>query len=298
MNAVAEPAQKRPRLPEWFRVQLPTATAYFATRNLIDDLSLHTVCESARCPNHWECWSKGTATFMIAGDRCTRACGFCAVDTRKPMALEVDEPARVAEATRRMQLKHVVITAVARDDLADGGAEHFRQVIDRVREVNPGVIVEVLVPDFQDDDEAIETVLSARPDIFNHNLETVRRLTPSVRSVATYERSLSVLHKVKDRARELHTKSGLMLGLGETEEELHEAMRDLRNAGCDILTLGQYLQPTKKHLRVVDFIHPDKFAEYQQTAEDLGFIHVASGPLVRSSYHADDFSPERPIISA
>ena len=235
---------------------------------------------------------------MIAGDRCTRACGFCAVDTRKPMALEVDEPARVAEATRRMQLKHVVITAVARDDLADGGAEHFRQVIDRVREVNPGVIVEVLVPDFQDDDEAIETVLSARPDIFNHNLETVRRLTPSVRSVATYERSLSVLHKVKDRAREIHTKSGLMLGLGETEEELHEAMRDLRNAGCDILTLGQYLQPTKKHLRVVDFIHPDKFAEYQQTAEDLGFIHVASGPLVRSSYHADDFSPERPIISA
>ncbi len=298
MNAVAEPAQKRPRLPEWFRVQLPAASAYFATRNLIDDLSLHTVCESARCPNHWECWSKGTATFMIAGDRCTRACGFCAVDTRKPMALEVDEPARVAEATRRMQLKHVVITAVARDDLADGGAEHFRQVIDRVREVNPGVIVEVLVPDFQDDDEAIETVLSARPDIFNHNLETVRRLTPSVRSVATYERSLSVLHKVKDRARELHTKSGLMLGLGETEEELHEAMRDLRNAGCDILTLGQYLQPTKKHLRVVDFIHPDKFTEYQQTAEDLGFIHVASGPLVRSSYHADDFSPERPIISA
>jgi len=298
MNAVAEPAQKRPRLPEWFRVQLPTASAYFTTRNLIDDLSLHTVCESAHCPNHWECWSKGTATFMIAGDRCTRACGFCAVDTRKPMALEVDEPARVAEATRRMQLKHVVITAVARDDLVDGGAEHFRQVIDRVREVNPGVIVEVLVPDFQDDNEAIETVLSARPDIFNHNLETVRRLTPSVRSVATYERSLSVLHKVKDRARELHTKSGLMLGLGETEEELHEAMRDLRNAGCDILTLGQYLQPTKKHLRVVDFIHPDKFAEYQQTAEDLGFIHVASGPLVRSSYHADDFSPERPIISA
>ncbi len=298
MNAVAEPAQKRPRLPEWFRVQLPAASAYFATRNLIDDLSLHTVCESARCPNHWECWSKGTATFMIAGDRCTRACGFCAVDTRKPMALEVDEPARVAEATRRMQLKHVVITAVARDDLADGGAEHFRQVIDRVREVNPGVIVEVLVPDFQDDDEAIETVLSARPDIFNHNLETVRRLTPSVRSVATYERSLSVLHKVRERAPKLHTKSGLMLGLGETEEELHEAMRDLRNAGCDILTLGQYLQPTKKHLRVVDFIHPDKFAEYQQTAEDLGFIHVASGPLVRSSYHADDFSPERPIISA
>ena len=180
MNPVAEPVQKRPRLPEWFRVQLPTSSAYFATRNLIDDLNLHTVCESARCPNHWECWSKGTATFMIAGDRCTRACGFCAVDTRKPMALDFDEPDRVAEATRRMQLKHVVITAVARDDLADGGAEHFRTVIRRVREMNPEIVIEVLTPDFQDDDKAIETVLAARPEIFNHNLETVRRLTPSV----------------------------------------------------------------------------------------------------------------------
>jgi len=289
MNPVAEPVQKRPRLPEWFRVQLPTSSAYFATRNLIDDLNLHTVCESARCPNHWECWSKGTATFMIAGDRCTRACGFCAVDTRKPMALDFDEPDRVAEATRRMQLKHVVITAVARDDLADGGAEHFRTVIRRVREVNPEIVIEVLTPDFQDDDKAIETVLAARPEIFNHNLETVRRLTPSVRSVATYERSLSVLRKVKDREPELHTKSGLMLGLGETEDELFEAMHDLRDTNCDILTLGQYLQPTNKHLPVVEFIHPDKFAEHQQTAESMGFIYVASGPLVRSSYHADEF---------
>ncbi len=289
MNPVAEPVQKRPRLPEWFRVQLPTSSAYFATRNLIDDLNLHTVCESARCPNHWECWSKGTATFMIAGDRCTRACGFCAVDTRKPMALDFDEPDRVAEATRRMQLKHVVITAVARDDLADGGAEHFRTVIRRVREMNPEIVIEVLTPDFQDDDKAIETVLAARPEIFNHNLETVRRLTPSVRSVATYERSLSVLRKVKDREPELHTKSGLMLGLGETEGELFEAMHDLRDTNCDILTLGQYLQPTNKHLPVVEFIHPDKFAEHQQTAESMGFIYVASGPLVRSSYHADEF---------
>ena len=289
MNPVAEPVQKRPRLPEWFRVQLPTSSAYLATRNLIDDLNLHTVCESARCPNHWECWSKGTATFMIAGDRCTRACGFCAVDTRKPMVLDFDEPDRVAEATRRMQLKHVVITAVARDDLADGGAEHFRTVIRRVREVNPEIVIEVLTPDFQDDDKAIETVLAARPEIFNHNLETVRRLTPSVRSVATYERSLSVLRKVKDREPELHTKSGLMLGLGETEDELFEAMHDLRDTNCDILTLGQYLQPTNKHLPVVEFIHPDKFAEHQQTAESMGFIYVASGPLVRSSYHADEF---------
>ena len=292
MSAVAEPLSKRPRLPEWFRLKLPTASAYFATRNLIDDLNLNTVCESARCPNHWECWSKGTATFMIAGDRCTRACGFCAVDTRKPMVLEVDEPDRVAEATRRMKLKHVVITAVARDDLSDGGAAHFKRVIERVREVNPGVLIEVLTPDFQDDDSAIDAVISARPEIFNHNLETVRSLTPEVRSVATYDRSLSVLAKVKKRAPEIYTKSGLMLGLGETKEELLEAMADLRSAGCDLLTLGQYLQPTEKHLKIEEFIHPDQFAAYKRTAEAMGFSYVASGPLVRSSYHADDFVPE------
>ena len=292
MSAVAEPLSKRPRLPEWFRLKLPTASAYFATRNLIDDLNLNTVCESARCPNHWECWSKGTATFMIAGDSCTRACGFCAVDTRKPMALEADEPDRVAEATRRMKLKHVVITAVARDDLSDGGAAHFKRVIERVREVNPGVLIEVLTPDFQDDDRAIDAVISARPEIFNHNLETVRSLTPEVRSVATYDRSLSVLSKVKKRAPEIYTKSGLMLGLGETKEELLEAMTDLRFVGCDLLTLGQYLQPTQKHLKIEEFIHPDQFAAYKRTAEAMGFSFVASGPLVRSSYHADDFVPE------
>ena len=292
MSAVAEPLSKRPRLPEWFRLKLPTASAYFATRNLIDDLNLNTVCESARCPNHWECWSKGTATFMIAGDSCTRACGFCAVDTRKPMALEADEPDRVAEATRRMKLKHVVITAVARDDLSDGGASHFKRVIERVREVNPGVLIEVLTPDFQDDDSAIDAVISARPEIFNHNLETVRSLTPKVRSVATYARSLSVLAKVKKRVPGIYTKSGLMLGLGETKEELLETMADLRSAGCDLLTLGQYLQPTEKHLKIEEFIHPDQFAAYKRTAEAMGFSYVASGPLVRSSYHADDFVPE------
>ena len=293
MSMVAEPTQKRPRLPKWFRLKLPTASAYFATRNLIDDLNLHTVCESARCPNHWECWSKGTATFMIAGERCTRACGFCAVDTRRPMAIEADEPERVAEATRRMKLKHVVITAVARDDLADGGAAHFQNVIERVRAVNPEIVIEVLTPDFLDDDAAIDTVLAARPEIFNHNLETIRRLTPEVRSVATYERSLSVLTKAKEHSPKIFTKSGLMLGLGETEPELLEALADLRATGCDLLTLGQYLQPTKKHLPVVEFIHPDQFAEHKITAESMGFIHVASGPLVRSSYHADDFATER-----
>src|SRR5262245_5208413 len=181
----------RPRLPEWLRLKLPTSDTFSRTRSLLDELKLHTVCESAKCPNHWECWSKGTATFMIAGDRCTRACAFCAVATAKPLALEADEPQRVAEATRRMKLKHVVITAVARDDLADGGAEHFRRTIEEVRTANPGIIIEVLTPDFLDRDDAISKVISARPHIFNHNLETVRRLTPSVRSRATYDRSLS-----------------------------------------------------------------------------------------------------------
>jgi lipoic acid synthetase len=195
----------RPRLPEWLRITLPTSDSFARTRGLLDELKLHTVCESAKCPNHWECWSKGTATFMIAGDRCTRACGFCAVSTAKPLALEADEPARVAEATRRMKLKHVVITAVARDDLKDGGAEHFRQTIEKVRELNPGIVIEVLVPDFLDNDVAIENVLAANPHIYNHNLETVRRLTPSVRHRATYDRSLSVLAKVKEaRRHDLH----------------------------------------------------------------------------------------------
>ena len=292
MSSAVESINKRPRLPEWFRLKLPTDSTYFATRNLIGDSNLHTVCESARCPNHWECWSKGTATFMIAGDRCTRACGFCAVDTRRPMALEADEPDRVAEATRRMELRHVVITAVARDDLPDGGAAHFQKVVERVREVNPGILIEVLTPDFQNDDAAINTVLSARPEIFNHNLETIRRLTPTVRSVSTYDRSLSVLAKVKGRVPEIYAKSGLMLGLGEAENELHVALADLREVGCDLLTLGQYLQPTQKHLPVVEYIHPDKFADLKLTAEAMGFSHVASGPLVRSSYHADDFVPE------
>jgi lipoic acid synthetase len=257
---------------------------------LLDELKLHTVCESAKCPNHWECWSKGTATFMIAGDRCTRACGFCAVSTAKPFALEADEPGRVAEATRRMRLKHVVITAVARDDLADGGAEHFRKTIEEVRKLNPGIVIEVLVPDFNESDAAIETVLTANPQIFNHNLETVRRLTPSVRHRATYDRSLTVLRKVKARrGNSIHTKSGVMLGLGETPEELFTAMEDLRAANCDILTLGQYLQPTLKHLPVVEFVSPEKFQEYGERARQMGFVHVASGPMVRSSYHADEF---------
>ena len=270
---------------------LPTADTFGRTRGLLGELKLHTVCESAKCPNHWECWSKGTATFMIAGDRCTRACGFCAVATAKPLPLEADEPLRVAEATRRMQLKHVVITAVARDDIADGGAEHFRRTIEAVRELNPGIVIEVLVPDFNDSDAAIESVLAASPNIFNHNLETVRRLTPTVRHRATYDRSLNVLKKVKDRrGQSLFTKSGMMLGLGETEEEVLAGMEDLRRVGCDILTLGQYLPPSQKHLPLVEYLAPKRFVDYARAAQAMGFIHVASGPLVRSSYHADEFS--------
>lgn len=279
----------RPRIPEWLRLRLPTSDTFGKTRLLLQDLRLHTVCESAKCPNHWECWSKGTATFMIAGDRCTRACGFCAVSTAKPLALEADEPQRVAEATRRMNLRHVVITAVARDDLADGGALHFRRTIEAVRALNPGIVIEVLTPDFLDRDDALAEVLAASPEIFNHNLETVRRLTPSVRHRATYDRSLSVLGKVKARAGDrMLTKSGMMLGLGETSEEVLASMRDLRAVGCDVLTLGQYLQPSLKHLPVVEFVPPARFAWYGEQAEAMGFVHVASGPMVRSSYHADE----------
>jgi lipoic acid synthetase len=285
----------RPRLPEWLRIRLPTADGFGHTRALLDELKLHTVCQSAKCPNHWECWSKGTATFMIAGDRCTRACGFCAVTTAKPFPLEADEPGRVAEATQRMRLKHVVVTAVARDDLPDGGAAHFAETIAAIKQLNPHTVIEVLTPDFNDRDSSIDAVLAAEPHIFNHNLETVRRLTPSVRSRATYDRSLSVLSKVKaKRGAAIYTKSGLMLGLGETEDELLAALRDLRQAGCDILTLGQYLQPTLQHLPVVEFVAPEEFAEYGQQARQLGFVHVASGPMVRSSYHADEFAPGVP----
>lgn len=280
----------RPRLPDWLRIRLPTSDRFGGTRALLQELKLNTVCQSAMCPNHWECWEQGTATFMIAGERCTRACGFCAVTTARPLPLEADEPDRVAEATRRMGLRHVVITAVARDDLADGGADHFRRTIEAVRRLNPQTVIEVLTPDFNDRDDAIEAVLKAAPHIFNHNLETVRRLTPAVRSRATYQRSLSVLRKVKERsAGAIYTKSGLMLGLGETEAELFEALADLRAVNCDILTLGQYLQPTLKHLPVTEYVSPERFAAYGARARAMGFVHVASGPRVRSSYHAEDF---------
>jgi len=294
-----DPALHRDKKPSWIKVRLPNNPAFWSTKSLITDLKLVTVCEEAQCPNRWECWGQGTATFMIAGDKCTRACGFCAVKTAKPNALEDDEPARVAEATRRMNLRHVVITAVARDDLRDGGAEHFKNTIEAVRQANPEIIIEVLVPDYNDRDWALSMVMDARPHIFNHNLETVERLTPLVRSRAQYQRSLTVLKKAKAMVNgKVATKSGIMLGLGERHEEILRAMDDLLAADVTVLTLGQYLRPTPKHLPVVDYITPDAFDEYKAVALVKGFRHVASGPLVRSSYHAADFRPELDVLEA
>ncbi|HEY2122866.1 MAG TPA: lipoyl synthase [Chthoniobacterales bacterium] len=288
-----DPSLHQAKKPEWIKVRLPSSPVFFSTKALISDLRLHTVCESAQCPNRWECWSQGTATFMIAGERCTRACGFCAVSTARPFALEGDEPARVAEAIGRMKLKHVVITAVARDDLADGGAAHFAETIRAIRGMDPEIVIEVLTPDFNGKESSLRVVLDARPDIFNHNLETVERLTPSVRSRAKYRLSLRVLSHVKELDPQVVTKSGIMLGLGETEMELFESMDDLREANVQVLTLGQYLRPTPAHLPVVEYIRPEAFDLYRQVAEEKGFEYVASGPLVRSSYHAADYHPAR-----
>jgi lipoyl synthase len=286
-----DPALHQATKPAWIKVRLPSNPVFFSTKALISDLRLHTVCESAQCPNRWECWSQATATFMIAGERCTRACGFCAVSTAKPYALEADEPARVAEAVKRLKLSHVVITAVARDDLVDGGADHFAATIRALRDMDTKLVIEVLVPDFNGRQSSLETVLAARPDIFNHNLETVERLTPVVRSRAKYHLSLDVLRRAKKADPGVVTKSGIMLGLGEKEAELFQAMDDLRAANVQVLTLGQYLRPTPTHLPVVEYIRPETFELYRGIAEQKGFEYVASGPLVRSSYHAADYHP-------
>ena len=286
-----DPALHQAKKPDWIRVRLPSNPVFFSTKALVSDLKLHTVCEEAQCPNRWECWSQGTATFMIAGDRCTRACGFCAVTTAKPFALEDDEPQRVAEAVRRMRLKHVVVTAVARDDLKDGGAEHFARTIKAIRGLDDAIVVEVLTPDFHGRDENLRTVIEANPHIFNHNLETVERLTPMVRSRAKYRLSLNVLARVKEIAPAMTTKSGIMLGLGEEETEIFQAMDDLRGAGVQVLTMGQYLRPSPQHLPVVEYIRPEVFEQYREIAYRKGFEYVASGPLVRSSYHAADYTP-------
>jgi lipoyl synthase len=293
-----DPELHKAKKPDWIKVRLPSNPVFFSTKALVSDLRLHTVCESAQCPNRWECWSQGTATFMIAGDRCTRACGFCAVTTAKPFALEQDEPQRVAEAVMRMKLKHVVITAVARDDVPDGGALHFARTIKAIRERDPEIIIEVLVPDFNGKDDSLRTVLEAAPHIFNHNLETVERLTPVVRSRAKYKLSLEFLARAKELHPDITTKSGIMLGLGETETEVFQAMDDLREHDVEVLTMGQYLRPTPQHLPVVEYIRPEVFDLYGEIARKKGFTHVASGPLVRSSYHAADFNPLEKTSSA
>ncbi len=255
------------------------------------DANLHTVCESARCPNIGECWSKRTATFMILGDICTRNCGFCAITVGKPLALDPDEPRRVAETAAGMKLKHVVVTSVARDELPDEGAGHFAATVHALREAIPGVIVEVLTPDFKGKRWCIKRVVDSHPDIYNHNIETVERLSPSVRPQAKYHRTLDLLQAVKNMDSSIHTKSGIMLGLGEEHEEVVQTLRDLRSVGVSAVTIGQYLRPTTdRHLPVMSYVHPDQFAEYERIGEEMGFLFVASGPFVRSSYNAQAFS--------
>jgi lipoic acid synthetase len=275
------------RLPAWLKRELPRGNGNFFTEGLLRELRLETVCENARCPNRPECYSRRTATFMILGNVCTRPCGFCSVPRGAPENLDEDEPARVAEAALRLGLKHVVITSVTRDDLADGGADHFHRCILAVRE-RTGAVVEVLTPDFLGDVKAIDRVLDARPEVYNHNMETVPRLYKKVRGRAEYQRSLDLLAHVKRKAPETLTKSGLMLGLGETTEELLDVLADLRAVGCDTLTLGQYLAPTLKHIPVARYVPPAEFDALAGLARSLGFAQVASGPFVRSSYHADE----------
>jgi len=276
------------RKPEWLKIKLITGENYHELKKMMRSKTLHTVCEEARCPNIYECWAHRTATFMILGDICTRACRFCAVKTGMPTELDLAEPERVAEAVEQMGLRHAVVTSVARDDLKDGGASIFAETIRAIRRRNPFTTVEVLIPDFQGNWDALKVVMDARPDILNHNIETVRRLTPRVRAKATYERSLELLRRAKEMQPDIPTKSGIMLGVGETWEEILETMDDLRAAGVDILTIGQYLQPTKQHLKIERYYHPDEFARLKEEGLKRGFKHVESGPLVRSSYHAHE----------
>jgi lipoic acid synthetase len=287
LTVVEDRTDARRRLPRWLKRPLPAGNENFLTHNLLRELRLETVCENARCPNRPECYARRTATFMIMGNVCTRPCGFCSVPRGVPEALESDEPQRVAEAAHRLGLKHVVITSVTRDDLPDGGADHFYRCVNAVR-ARTGAAIEVLTPDFLGDTAAIERVLAARPEVFNHNTETVPRFYKKVRGRAEYQRSLDLLAHVKDKAPDITTKSGLMLGLGETREELLETLADLRAVRCDMLTLGQYLTPTLKHVPVARFLPPEEFDELAELARKLGFARVASGPLVRSSYHADE----------
>lgn len=275
--------------PSWIKQKAPNEKKISHMRDILASLKLNTVCESAHCPNLGECFNKGTATVMILGNSCTRSCQFCAVNHGRPEPLNPDEPKNVADLTKKLGLAHVVITSVTRDDLEDGGAKHFSVTIEAVRNLNPKTTIEVLIPDFQDKTESLECVVQSQPDIINHNLETVAKLYNKVRPQANYSRSLELLGKVKVLNPDIYTKSGIMVGLGEETEEVYALMDDLINVGCDILTIGQYLRPSKEHLPVDKFIEPQAFINYQEIGEEKGFLYVAAAPLVRSSYNAKDF---------
>ncbi len=285
MDLTAETSNAKPRKPDWLRVKLPIGEEYRKVREIVSDHKLHTICQSGNCPNMGECWGAGTATFMILGNVCTRSCGFCNVATGRPEAVDPFEPLRVAKSVKLMGVKHCVITSVDRDDLADGGSQIWVETIQKIREYSPETTLETLIPDFQGKWENLQRVLDVRPEVISHNLETVRRLTKQVRVQAKYERSLEVLKRISDAG--IAAKSGIMLGLGESKEEVLESMQDLRQSNVSILTLGQYLQPTSEHLPVVEFVHPDVFAEFKKAGMEMGFRVVESGPLVRSSYHAE-----------
>lgn len=277
--------EKRTRKPDWLRVKLPTGKAYKEVRDVVSEHKLHTICESGNCPNMGECWGAGTATFMILGNICTRSCGFCAVATGKPEGVDGFEPLRVAKSVKLMKVKHAVITSVDRDDIPDGGSVIWAETVNKIREISPGTTLETLIPDFAGNWDNLQRIIDVAPEIVSHNLETVRRLTKEVRIQAKYDRSLEVLRRLKKAG--MKTKSGIMLGLGETHEEIVETMEDLRSVGVDVMTLGQYLQPTKSHLPVSEFVTPGRFKEYEEIGLRLGFRFVESGPLVRSSYHAE-----------
>ena len=275
----------RIKKPKWLRVKLPTGENYKKVRSLVDEHKLHTICESGSCPNMGECWGEGTATFMILGNICTRSCGFCAVKTGRPEEVDIFEPGKIAHSVKTMGIKHAVITSVDRDDLKDGGSEIWVQTIKAVRHQSPGTTMETLIPDFAGNWENLQRIIDVAPEIISHNLETVRRLTKQVRIQAKYDRSLEVLFRLKKAG--MRTKSGIMLGLGETDAEIIETLEDLRSVDVDIITLGQYLQPTSKHLPVVEFVTPERFDKYREIGLKMGFRYVESGPLVRSSYHAE-----------
>lgn len=273
------------RKPEWLKISIGANERYTETKRIVESHCLHTICSSGRCPNMGECWGKGTATFMIAGDICTRSCKFCNTQTGRPLPLDANEPTHVAESIALMKLSHAVVTSVDRDDLPDLGAAHWVRTITEIKRVNPGITLEVLIPDFQGRMELIDPIISARPEIISHNMETVRRISPLVRSAAHYDTSLRVIQRIADSS--VTAKSGIMAGLGETPEEVEELMDDLRAAGCKILTIGQYLQPSHRHYPVAEYVTPDQFAKYKQIGLKKGFEQVESAPLVRSSYHAE-----------